>query len=132
MADTNDDGIAGRYIAHITILSTLWSKNPASIITKYEEEIVAEFKALVDEVVWSTVQEFLPTYAVCESAANPNLVPHPGLPEALLKSPLFKVGVKLSDSETFLESATMEYATNFGDNLIINDPFKIVASVREM
>lgn len=125
LADTNDDGIAGRYIAHITTLSTLWSKNPTSIITKYEGVIDPGFKALVDEVVWSTVQEFLPTYAVCESAGNPNLIPHPGLPGALLKSPLYKVGVKLSDSEEFLESETMEYATNFGDDPIINDPYNI-------
>ncbi len=124
LADTNNDGIAGRYISHITTLSTIWSAEPSSFITKYDNEIDPDFKGLVDAAVWATVQEFLPDYAVCEISSK-NLVPHPGLEGDLLRSSLYKVGVKLSDSKDFKSSATLEYATNFGSDSVLNDPYNI-------
>ncbi len=79
LADTDSNGIAGRYISHITTLCTIWASEPASFTTKYEGEIYTDFKALVDEIAWSTIQEFLPTYA-CNNLVGQTL-DFPSLPD---------------------------------------------------
>lgn len=132
LADTDSNGIAGRYISHITTLCTIWASAPSSFTTKYDGEIDPLFKTLVDTIAWSTIQEFLPTYAACDiDTASENLIPHPGLTGDLLESSVYEVGVKLSDSNDFLDSATLEYATNFGSDPVLNDPYNISNSYNQ-
>lgn len=84
LADTDSNGIAGRYISHITTLSTIWASEPSSFTTKYEGEIDTDFKALVDTIAWSTIQEFLPTYA-CDNLVGQTL-DFPPLPDIELSN----------------------------------------------
>ena len=63
--DTDEDGIAGRYISHITTLSTIWGSEPSTFQTKYDGVIDADFKSLVDQAVWSTILEFYPDIESC-------------------------------------------------------------------
>ena len=66
LADTDEDGIAGRYISHITTLCTIWGAEPSSFQTKYDGVIDSQFKALVDATVWETVLEFYPDIESCQ------------------------------------------------------------------
>jgi hypothetical protein len=127
--DTDEDGIAGRYISHITTLCTVWGAEPSAFQTKYDGVLDSDFKALVDQVVWDTVLEYYPAIVVCESD-NPdqpygNLIRHPGLPGDYLQSTTYKVAARLGENDTFEESAVLEYATNFGADPVLNDPFNI-------
>lgn len=121
--DTDEAGIAGRYLSHVTALSTIWASPPSSFTTKYEGVLDEDFKALVDAVVWDTVQDYLPTYACPDDAAN--LILHPGLPDNFLKSSMYRVRAHAEGTENFAESAVMEYVKNVGDDPIANDPFNI-------
>ena len=63
--DTNEDGIAGRYISHIVTLCTIWGADPSQFQTKYDGVIDTDFKALVDQIAWSTILEYYPDIESC-------------------------------------------------------------------
>ncbi|MCZ6674921.1 MAG: immunoglobulin domain-containing protein [Verrucomicrobia bacterium] len=125
--DTDEDGIAGRYISLITTLSTVWGSHPSKFQTKYDGVIETKFKALVDDVVWDTILAFYPDIASVEEELiiETGLIRHPGLPGDLMKSSRYVIGARLGENQVFGESATLEYATNFGGSNILNDPYNI-------
>lgn len=118
-----DDGFEGRYVAHITTLCTIWGYEPSAFHTQFEDNLDPDFKALVDSVVWATILDFYPDITPCKPETN--LVRHPGLPGELLKSDHYSIQARLGSEEAFQPTAVMAYATNFGEDPLLNDPFNI-------
>jgi hypothetical protein len=118
-----NDGFEGRYVAHITTLCTIWGSEPSAFQTGFESDLDPDFKALVDSLVWETVLELYPDISACEPDGN--LIRHPGLPGDLLKSSRYNVAARLGPDDEFRPSAVFEYATQFGEDPVLDDPFNI-------
>lgn len=82
--DTDENGIAGRYISHIVTLCTIWGADPSQFQTKYNGVIDSDFKALVDQIAWATILEIYPDIESCqlqEQAIQFQSIPHTSIQE---------------------------------------------------